>query len=226
MIRYLFVVTLFTITIAARSQNKVTLNGYIKDKSNGEELIGVTVYFPELKAGTTSNAYGFYSITIPAGTYEVQYSYLGYQLQSMTLELNRDTERNLEMETEATLMQEVQVVDKALDGNVSNIQMSRNNVKIEQVKKLPALFGEVDIIKNIQMLPGVISAGEGTSSFFVRGGGADQNLILIDEAPIYDPSHLMGLVSVFNADVLKDSELYKGGIPARFIRWREGFPPE
>lgn len=216
MIRYLFVVTLFAIAFTARSQNKVTLNGYIKDKSNGEELIGVTVYFPELKAGTTSNAYGFYSITIPAGTYDVQYSYLGYQLQSMRLELNGDLVKNLELESEATLMEEIQIVDKALDGNVSNIQMSRNNVKIEQVKKLPALFGEVDIIKNIQMLPGVISAGEGTSSFFVRGGGADQNLILIDEAPIYDPSHLMGLVSVFNADVLKDSDLYKGGIPARF----------
>jgi hypothetical protein len=200
----------------ARAQNKVTLNGYIKDTSNGESLIGVTVYFPELKAGTTSNAYGFYSITVPSGSYEVQYSYLGYKLQSVRMDLTTDASNNVEMETEATLMQEIQVVDKPLDGNVANVQMSRNNISVEQVKKLPALFGEVDILKNIQMLPGVISAGEGTSSFFVRGGGADQNLILIDEAPIYDPSHLMGLVSVFNADVLKDSELYKGGIPARF----------
>jgi hypothetical protein len=216
MIRYLFVVTLIAIAFTASSQSKVTLNGYIKDSSNGEVLIGVTVYFPQLKAGTTSNAYGFYSITIPPGTYEVQYSYLGYKLQSVQTDMLQDTEKNIEMETEATLMSEIQIVDKPLDGNVTSVQMSRNSVNIEQVRKLPALFGEVDIMKNIQMLPGVISAGEGTSSFFVRGGGADQNLILIDEAPIYDPSHLMGLVSVFNADVLKDSELYKGGIPARF----------
>ncbi len=216
MTKYFLVLTLITSFLSSPAQDKVTLSGYIKDSSNGEELIGVTVYFPELKAGTTSNAYGFYSITIPSGTYEVQYSYLGYKIQSAQLELEKNLERNVEMETEATVMQEIQVVDKPLDGNVTNIQMSRNSVNIEQVKKLPALFGEVDIIKNIQMMPGVISAGEGTSSFFVRGGGADQNLILIDEAPIYDPSHLMGLVSVFNADVLKDSELYKGGIPARF----------
>jgi hypothetical protein len=216
MIRYLFVVTLFTLSIAARSQNKVTLNGYIKDKSNGEEMIGVTVYIPALKAGTTTNPYGFYSITIPAGTYDVQYSYLGYKTETTTLDLQSDVTRNLELEMEATVIQEVQIVDRRLDANVANIQMSKNNINIEQVRKLPALFGEVDIIKNIQMLPGVISAGEGTSSFFVRGGGADQNLILIDEAPIYDPSHLGGIISVFNADVIKESELYKGGIPSRF----------
>ncbi len=113
-------------------------------------------------------------------------------------------------------MEEIVVTEKRLDENVVSVQMSKNSLNIDQIRKLPALFGEVDIIKNIQMLPGVISAGEGTSSFYVRGGGADQNLILIDEAPIYDPSHLGGLVSVFNADVIKESELYKGGIPSRF----------
>src|SRR6187549_553368 len=113
-------------------------------------------------------------------------------------------------------MEEVVVTDKAIDENVIGLQMSKNTISIAQIRKLPALFGEVDILKTVQMMPGVIYAGEGTSAFFVRGGSADQNLILIDEAPIYDPSHLFGLFSVFNADVIKDSELYKGGIPARY----------
>jgi hypothetical protein len=216
MIRPIFLVALCLLTFAAKSQNKVTLNGYVKDKNNGEELIGVTVYLPELKAGTTTNVYGFYSITVPPGSYDVIYSYVGYKTENIKLSLQEDLVNNLELDIESIQMKEIVIVDKPLDANVSNIQMSKNNVSIEQVRKLPALLGEVDIIKSIQMLPGVISAGEGTSSFFVRGGGADQNMILIDEAPIYDPSHLGGMVSVFNADVLKDSELYKGGIPARF----------
>jgi outer membrane cobalamin receptor len=216
MIRSLLVLALFVLGNAVHSQSKVTLNGYIKDQSNGEELIGVTVYIPELKAGTTTNSYGFYSITVPPGQYEVMISYIGFKTQLMTLDLSKDVVTNINLETEATVMQEVVVSDKALDEHVVEIQMSRNTLNLDQIRKLPALFGEVDIIKNVQMLPGVIVAGEGTSSFYVRGGGADQNLILIDEAPIYDPSHLGGMVSVFNADVVKESELYKGGIPARF----------
>jgi hypothetical protein len=216
MLRSLLITTFIVISFAARSQDKVTLNGYIKDAHNGEELIGATVYIPQLKAGTVTNAYGFYAITAPKGTYEVQYSYIGYTFQTVTIDLNSDVSRNIELQDEATVIKEVEISDKAIDENVVSVQMSKNTLNISQLRKLPALFGEVDIIKNIQMLPGVISAGEGTSSFFVRGGGADQNLILIDEAPIYDPSHLFGLFSVFNADVIKDAELYKGGIPARF----------
>lgn len=216
MIRFYLVAAIVLLSVATHAQNKVTLNGYVKDKANGEELIGVTVYFPELKAGTTTNAYGFYAITVPPGKYDVQFSYIGYRSQTASVDLTSAKTFNLELETEATALQEIQVVEKRLDANVADIQMSKNNLNMEQVRKLPALFGEVDIVKNIQMLPGVISAGEGTSSFFVRGGGADQNLILIDEAPIYDPSHIGGLVSVFNADVIKDSELYRGGIPSRF----------
>jgi hypothetical protein len=216
MLRFLLVTTLLVISLAARSQEKVTLNGYVKDADNGEELIGVTIYIPQLKAGTLTNDYGFYALTVPKGTYEVQYSYIGYRLQSDSIELTQDIVRNVNLPIEAEMMQEVVIEEKALDENVVNVQMSKNTLNMTQVRKLPALFGEVDIIKNIQMLPGVISAGEGTSAFFVRGGSADQNLILIDEAPVYDPSHLFGLFSVFNADVIKDSELYKGGIPARY----------
>jgi hypothetical protein len=216
MIRIFIVVTLALVSSIARSQDKVTLNGYVKDTDNGEELIGVTVYIPELKAGTATNAYGFYSITVPKGKYEVQYSFVGYTSQSVSITLDADVSKNIELGGVAQIMNEVEISERPIDENVIAVQMSKNTLNMSQVKKLPTLFGEVDIIKNVQALPGVISAGEGTSAFFVRGGGGDQNLILIDEAPIYDASHLGGLVSVFNADVIKESELYKGGIPSRF----------
>jgi hypothetical protein len=217
MIRFLIVTMLLFLNVAAWSQGgKATLNGYLKDGANGEMLIGVSVYIPQLKAGTTTNAYGFYSITVPAGTYDVVYSFIGYNTQTVSITLSGDVSRSIEMAGESTMMQEVEISGDRVDANVVGIQMSKNTLNLSQVRKLPALFGEVDILKSVQMLPGVISAGEGTSAFFVRGGGGDQNLILMDEAPIYDASHLGGLVSVFNADVIKDSELYKGGIPARF----------
>jgi hypothetical protein len=217
MLRYLLITTTFiSLSLAAWSQDKVTLNGYIKDADNGEELIGVTIYIPQLKAGTVTNDYGFYALTVPKGTYDVQYSYVGYKIQNVSIELQSNVARNINLVTEAELMQEIVIEDKVLDENVVAVQMSKNTVNMTQVRKLPALFGEIDIIKNIQMLPGIVSAGEGTSAFYVRGGSADQNLILIDEAPVYDPSHLFGLFSVFNADVIKDSEIYKGGIPSRF----------
>lgn len=214
--KILFSIFFFSCAIIGFSQEKATLNGYVRDADNGEELIGVAIYIPDLKAGAVTNAYGFYSITVPKGTYEVQFSYLGYKFQSITKELTGNISFNVSMQIEATVIDEIVISDKRIDENVVSLQMSKNTLDLTQVRKLPALFGETDIIKNIQMLPGVITAGEGTSSFYVRGGSADQNLILNDEAPIYDPSHLFGLFSVFNADVIKDSELYKGGIPARF----------
>lgn len=200
----------------AYAQERVTINGYIRDADNGEELLGVTIYFPALKAGTVTNDYGFYAITVPGGRYDIRFSYMGYKEELRTLDLRHDTTLNLTMQPDAQVMEEVVIEEKPLDENVVAVQMSKHSLNMNQVRKLPALFGEIDIIKNIQMMPGVITAGEGNSSFFVRGGSADENLILIDEAPVYDPSHLFGLFSVFNADVIKDSELYKGGIPARF----------
>ncbi len=198
-------------------QEKITLNGYLKDGESGEELIGATVFVEELKTGVSSNAYGFYSITLPKGQYTILFSYVGYKSIVKEVDLKENTELNIELPLEATIIQEIQVVEeKDEEDPIARIAMSRNEVDVEMVKKLPALFGEPDIIKTIQMMPGVVSAGEGTSGYFVRGGSADQNLILIDEAPIYDPSHFFGLFSVFNADVIKDSELYKGGIPSRF----------
>ncbi len=200
----------------AYAQEKFTLNGYVKDANNGEELLGVTVFVQELRNGVISNNYGFYSITMAPGEYTISYSFIGYKTLTRKIVLSEDMVQNISLVEESTELEEVVVTGERPEKNVVDIQMSVNEIDIRQVKKLPALFGEPDIIKTIQLLPGVISAGEGTSSFFVRGGSADQNLILIDEAPIYDPSHLFGLFSVFNADIIKDAELYKGGIPARF----------
>lgn len=211
-----FAILVMLFATAVFAQQKYTLNGYVRDASNGEELLGVTVYVKELKNGVISNSYGFYSLTLEPGTYTIRYSFIGYHAVEQEVVLDKDISLNISLEEESVELEEVVVTGKAPEENVVSIQMSRNELNIDQVKKLPALFGEPDIIKTIQLLPGVISAGEGTSSFFVRGGSADQNLILIDEAPVYDPSHLFGLFSVFNADIIKDSELYKGGIPARF----------
>ncbi|HZY80548.1 MAG TPA: carboxypeptidase-like regulatory domain-containing protein [Cyclobacteriaceae bacterium] len=195
---------------------KFTINGYVKDSGNGEELIGVTVLVVGTGTGTVTNSYGFYSITLPPGKYDIQYSYVGYRNQVKSFDLTQNVSENIELISEATTIDEVVITGERLDANVTDIQMGHTKLNIAQIRKLPAMFGEVDIIKNVQLQPGVITAGEGTSSFFVRGGSADQNLILIDEAPIYDPSHLFGLFSVFNGDVVKDSELYRGGIPSRF----------
>jgi hypothetical protein len=216
MFRFVFLPVFLLSTVAAFAQEKFTINGYVKDGENGEELIGVTVYIDKLKTGTITNDYGFYALTLPKGSYDIQYSYLGYKVQTISINLQSNISQNITLDSDAASLEEVVIEEKALDENVVSVQMSKNTLNMKQVRKLPALFGEVDIIKTIQMLPGVISAGEGTASFFVRGGSGDQNLILIDEAPVYDPSHLFGLLSIFNADVIKDSEIYRGGIPARF----------
>lgn len=200
------------------AQEKITLSGYIKDTNNGEELIGVTVYVDELKNGVVTNVYGFYSLTLAPGEYHISFSYVGFETTRKQINLTKSQELNIQLEDAVTQMEEVVISSERAeeDRNVQRVEMSRNDIDVGLVKKTPALFGEPDILKTVQMMPGVISAGEGTSSYFVRGGGADQNLILIDEAPIYDPSHFFGLFSVFNADVIKDSELYKGGIPSQF----------
>jgi hypothetical protein len=198
------------------AQSKFTLSGYVRDIRTGEDLIGVTVYIPSLKSGVVTNVYGFYSITLAQGNYAVQYSYIGYATQNIALDLVQDVKKDIELATQIETMQEIVITGEAQDINVTGIEISTERVDLAQLKRMPSLFGEPDLIKAVQMMPGVITAGEGTSAYFVRGGSADQNLILIDEAPIYDPSHLFGYISVFNADVIKDSKLYKGGIPSAY----------
>lgn len=196
---------------------KYTISGYVEDRSNGEELIGVTVYVQEIANGAVTNAYGFYSLSLPPGEYHLTFTYVGYSAVEKVVTLDDESlQLNVSLSEEAEQLQEITVTGEREDVNVRDISMSKVEIDVAQMKKLPSLFGEPDIIKTIQMQPGIISAGEGTSAYYVRGGSADQNLILIDEAPVYDPSHLFGMFSVFNSDVIKDSELYKGGIPAQY----------
>lgn len=213
----LLVINIFILVVLSKplaAQDKVTLSGYIKDKQTGEGLIGVNVFIKETSTGVATNPYGFYSITLPSATYRIVVSYLGYQQQTVTLDLTSNKSLDFPLEADVLELQEVVVNAKDQEANESP---TRSIVMdIGRLKKMPALVGEPDLIKMVQMMPGVITAAEGTSSYFVRGGSSDQNLILMDEAPIYDPSHLLGLVSVFNSDVIKESELYRGGIPASF----------
>ena len=195
---------------------RFTLSGYIKDAGTGEELIYANVHQKDFSYGATSNIYGFYSITLPPGQHTLEFSYLGYEPLIKTVQLFSNQELNIELQPESAQLEEIVVKGEAENESIESVKMSRIDLPIAQIKKMPALFGEPDLIKTIQTLPGVASAGEGTSSFFVRGGSADQNLVLIDEAPVYELSHLFGLASIFNADIIKNAELYKGGIPPKF----------
>jgi len=200
----------------AQSRNH-SMSGYIKDAKNGEELIGATVSIPALKIGTTTNSYGFYSLSVPPGNHEVEISYIGYAVIKKTINLTQDLTQNFELsESKKELKELVIKTDKINGDNVSQNKMSVVKIDVKQVKKIPILLGEVDIIKAIQLLPGVQAAGDGSTNFIVRGGNIDHNLVLLDEAVVYNPSHVLGFFSTFNGDAVKDFEIYKGGIPAQY----------
>jgi hypothetical protein len=203
-------------TISLYSQEKVTVSGTVYDNANNETLIGVSIYFPELNAGTSTNEYGFYSLTIPKGTYKIQISYLGFTSITEQITLTDNVTKNYKLNEEAESLGEIIIESDIEKLNVRTPQMSVNKLTSSTIKKIPVVLGEADIIKSLILLPGVTSAGEGASGFNVRGGAADQNLILLDEAIVFNSSHLFGFFSVFNPDVIKDVKLYKGGIPARF----------
>jgi outer membrane cobalamin receptor len=198
------------------SQEKFTVSGFVKEAQTGEFLIGSTVYIKENLKGVTTNQYGFYSITIEGGNYTLDFSFLGLQSQQKKINLNKDLRINISLENASILTQEVIIEAEGADKNVETSNMSQVRVDIKNIKKLPAFMGEVDVLKTIQLLPGVQSSGEGSSGFYVRGGGPDQNLILLDEATVYNASHLFGFFSVFNADAIKDINLIKGGMPAQY----------
>jgi hypothetical protein len=227
----LILLFLFLLPLFVTAQDKVTLSGYIKDAENGETLIGANVFVKEILSGATTNEYGFYSISIPSGEYNVEFSYLGYQTKKEKINLNTNTTFAVELAEEGIMFTEIVVTSEAEDENVTRTEMSTNELNIKTISKMPALLGEVDVIRSIQLLPGVSTVGEGATGFNVRGGGVDQNLVLLDEAPVYNSSHLFGFFSVFNPDAVKDVKLYKGGIPSRYggrlssildVRMKEG----
>ncbi len=198
------------------SQEKYTLSGTVSEQSSNETLIGVNVIFPKIGKGAVTNEYGFYSITLPQGTYKLQVSYLGFQDIVQEIELNEDKKLNFQLIEASEMLDEVVITEKAEKLNIKTPQMSLNKLTAGTIKQIPVVLGEADVIKSIILLPGVTSGGEGASGFNVRGGAADQNLILLDEATIFNSSHLFGFFSVFNPDAIKDIKLYKGGIPARY----------
>ncbi len=202
------------ITITA--QQKYTLSGTITEENSNETLIGVTIAFPELRTGVTTNEYGFYSITLPEGEYQVLVSYLGFKEIVQNIALDKDTKIDFKLTEEAEQLEEVVVTENVEKMDIRKPQMSVNTLSVSTIKKIPVILGEADVIKSILLLPGVTNAGEGASGFNVRGGAVDQNLILLDEAIIFNSSHLFGFFSVFNPDAIKDIKLYKGGIPARY----------
>jgi hypothetical protein len=223
---------IFTVYCAqAQPAGKFTISGYMKDAANGEALIGATVYITETGTGGITNEYGFYSITLPPATYNLHYSYVGYTSITKTIALSKNERIDLELTSDDQQLQEVIIQADIEQANVQNLEMSTNKLDISTIKKVPSFLGEADLLRSLQLLPGVSTVGEGAAGFNVRGGSVGQNLILLDEAPVYNSSHLLGFFSVFNPDAVKDTKLYKGGIPARYggrlsslldVRMKEG----
>ena len=195
---------------------EITVNGHVKDESNGEVLIGVNVYLKNTAVGTASNSYGFYSLTVPEGRQTVVFSYLGYKSKEFDLYMNSDTTINIELAPQSEDIEEVVVSARKKDENIRSTNMSVEKIDNRTIDKIPVLMGEADMIKTLQLMPGVKSMGSMSSGISIRGGSRDQNLLLLDEAPVYSAEHLSGLFSVFNNDAVKNVELYKANIPARY----------
>jgi hypothetical protein len=198
-------------------ENKVTISGYIKDAINGETLIGANLYIDaEEILGTTTNIYGFYSLSLDTGEYRIVSSYVGYQNWAMELDLKEDVRINITLQPDDNSLEEIEISTERKDNNVEGTQMGTIELTTETIKNIPALFGEVDVLKAIQLLPGVQAAGEGNTGFYVRGGGSDQNMVLLDDALVYNTGHLFGFFSIFNSDAIKNTTLVKGGMPAEY----------
>lgn len=208
-----------------------TINGYIYDEESSESLIGATVYDLNSGTGTTTNVYGFYSLTLPAGNHNISISYIGYHEKLLEINLEEDTKRSAYMQSSSTRIEEVVITSNSSDTKHKRTQMSQHNIAVEKLDAIPVILGERDVLKSIQLLPGIKSGTEGTSGIYVRGGGHDQNLILLDGVPVYNPAHALGIFSVFNSDALKSVNVIKSGHPARYggrlssvidVRMKEG----
>lgn len=212
-------VLLFCIFFVLKSaaQNKFTLNGFIKDSLSGEAVIGATLSINGTNKTVASNQYGFYSITLEPGFYLITLTHISYQAKTISLSLEQDVYRHFELVPKTSSISEVFVYsDRRRDAHVKNTEMGKINLSVSRIKNIPAFLGEVDILKAIQLLPGVRNAGEGNAGFYVRGGGPDQNLILLDEAVVYNTGHLFGFFSIFNPDAIKNTSLLKGGMPSSY----------
>lgn len=209
-------VFLFLFTHQLSAQDKFTISGYVKDALSGETLIGATIAVNGSGRAVLANQYGFYSITLPAGEYELYVSFVGYEVLGKSIKLDADTRTDLLLTPRTAAANEVVVTARKRDNNLKDAQMGKISLSMNQVKSLPVLFGEVDILKTIQLLPGVRNAGEGNAGFYVRGGGPDQNLIMLDDAVVYNTGHLFGFFSIFNSDAIKNTSLIKGGMPPQY----------
>ncbi len=212
--RYIYLIYFYS--VFGFSQNQFTLSGSVYESEGQETLIGANVIFPKVSTGATTNEYGFYSITLPEGTYYVKVSYLGYSSISKTIILNKNLTQNFSLEANTDTLDEIVLKTDDESVNIKTAQMSINTLNSNTIKQIPVVFGEADLVKTITLLPGISSGGEGTAGFNVRGGSNDQNLILLDEATLFNSSHLFGFFSVFNPDAIKNLKLYKGGIPAKY----------
>jgi hypothetical protein len=210
------IVLLLLTCSASHGQTRYTISGYIKDSLSRETLIGASITVKSQGKGVSSNQYGFYSITLPEGNYTLVTSFVGYLSSEINVELNRNMDLDIATISRSSLSQEIVISSKRRDANVKNAQMGQIDLSMNKIRSLPVIFGEVDPLKSLQLLPGVRNAGEGNSGLYVRGGGPDQNLILLDDAVVYNPGHLFGFFSVFNGDAIKNVTLIKGGMPAQY----------
>jgi len=215
MMRLLLLLFILFTSFANLAQQKSTISGYLTDAKSGEALIGAKVYIPSLKVGAETNTYGFYSLTVEKGTYTIEFRFTGLDTYSKVFDLSQDVSFNYEMGTTEKQLEEV-VISAKKGENINSTKIGQIELDVEKIKTLPAFMGEVDIIKTIQLLPGVSSVSEGGQGFYVRGGGPDQNLVLLDEGVVYNAAHLFGFFSVFNADAVKSVNLIKGGMPANY----------
>ncbi len=214
-----FILSLFiliTLPNLIFAQQNFTISGYIKDAQTGETLIGASVQIVDSKQATASNSYGFYALSTTAGSKTLRVQLIGYEPMERRIDIQKNETLSIELSGRTQLLEEVAISSRSKSKNIDNPQMGVMNINVAEIKKLPIVFGEADILKTIQLLPGISSGGEGSSNFYVRGGSGDQNLILLDEAIVYNASHLFGFFSTFNSDAIKDVNLFKGGIPAQY----------
>ncbi|MFO7869186.1 MAG: TonB-dependent receptor, partial [Bacteroidales bacterium] len=210
---YIIFFIIIPYTLCAQSY---TISGYVKDAETGEELIAASVYVPGTTYGVITNNYGYYSLSVPKGTHTLEASYLGFATFSEEITVTKDISKNILLKTEAKVTDDVLITAKARDQNIKSTELGTQSLDMHEIKSVPVLFGENDVMKTLQLMPGVKGSGEGSGGIFVRGGGADQNLILLDEAPVYNAAHMLGFFSVFNGDAIKDVKLYKGSMPAKY----------